>query len=73
MLILFIVGLIVFITKLCLISIKASWSIIKGILFIAVLPLFIVFLLVCNLLYLAIPLLVISIIVSFVFPFFKKI
>lgn len=71
MITLFVIGIIVFTTKLVHFAFKAAWGITKGILFVVGIPALLIVLFVAGLAVLAVPLLFLALLAAFLWPVLK--
>lgn len=72
MITLFVIGLVIFATKVALLGIKATWGITKALLFVLGIPVLLIVLLIIWLTYLAVPLLVAALLAVFIMPRFAR-
>lgn len=72
MITLFVIGLVIFATKVALLGIKAAWGITKALLFVLGIPVLLIVLLIIWLTYLAVPLLVAALLAVFIMPRFAR-
>ena len=70
MITLFIIGLLIFAIKVALLGVKAAWGITKALLFVLGIPVILIALLIIDLVYLAIPLLIVALVAAFLVPRF---